>query len=323
MRAVSVIVCAHNPRRDYLVRVLGGLRSQTLPLQAWELVLVDNGSKRCLAPEYDLAWHPSHVHAHEPQIGLTHARLCGMRRATGELLVFVDDDNVLPPDYLERALAIAQMHPQLGVFGAGTIEPEFEVRPAATLEPVLHMLSIRAASCARWTKDVRDVESIPWGAGLCVTRHVAAAYTKVVECSTIVDFLDRRGEQLFAGGDDLFSWVSARLGRAYGTFSDLRLSHLIRAERLTEQYLLRLLHNHALSHGVLGYVFHGTQPGSLTPWRAMRIAMHGVRRGRFSMRCRWATATGSSHAVRVIREHALPLFDWESAVARAAGTVEG
>ena len=41
------------------------------------------------------------------RLGLTPARLRGIRESRGELLVFVDDDNVLERDYLEVALALA------------------------------------------------------------------------------------------------------------------------------------------------------------------------------------------------------------------------
>lgn len=42
---VSVVIPTHNPRMDYLRRVLDALRAQTLGQSAWELVVVDNGSR--------------------------------------------------------------------------------------------------------------------------------------------------------------------------------------------------------------------------------------------------------------------------------------
>ena len=56
---LSVIVCTHNPRRDYFIRVLDALRNQTLPKDQWELIIVDNASKVPLASEWDLSWHPN------------------------------------------------------------------------------------------------------------------------------------------------------------------------------------------------------------------------------------------------------------------------
>ena len=42
---VSVVIPTHNPRMDYLRRVLEALRQQTLPCEQWELLFVDNNSQ--------------------------------------------------------------------------------------------------------------------------------------------------------------------------------------------------------------------------------------------------------------------------------------
>ena len=41
----SVIICTHNPRSDYLRRVLDALKAQTLLREQWELLLIDNGPR--------------------------------------------------------------------------------------------------------------------------------------------------------------------------------------------------------------------------------------------------------------------------------------
>src|SRR5277367_5769846 len=97
---ISVIVCTHNPRADYLRRTLDALREQNFPLNKWELLLIDNASEKPLAEVYDLSWHPQGRHVRELELGLTAARVRGIRESNGGLLVFVDDDNVLAPDYL-------------------------------------------------------------------------------------------------------------------------------------------------------------------------------------------------------------------------------
>ena len=45
---VSVVIPTHNPRMDYLARVIEALKQQTLPCEQWELVIVDNGSEQPL-----------------------------------------------------------------------------------------------------------------------------------------------------------------------------------------------------------------------------------------------------------------------------------
>ena len=103
---LSVIICTHNPRCDYLRRCIEALREQRLPYNQWELVVVDNRSDAPLADRLDLSWHPDFHNVREETLGLTAARLRGIRETTGDLLVFVDDDNVLDVDFLEIALRI-------------------------------------------------------------------------------------------------------------------------------------------------------------------------------------------------------------------------
>jgi glycosyltransferase involved in cell wall biosynthesis len=93
--SVTVILCTHNPRRDCLGRVLDALRAQTIRLQQWEFLLIDNASKERLADIWDVSWHPRGRHLREDEIGLTAARLRGIRESRGQVLVFADDDNLL------------------------------------------------------------------------------------------------------------------------------------------------------------------------------------------------------------------------------------
>src|SRR4051812_93219 len=97
---ISVVLCTHNPRPDFLARTLGSLRAQNLALSQWELVIVDNHSANPLSSLVDLSWHPNGRIIREDELGLTPARLRGIAETHGEILVFVDDDNVLQSDYL-------------------------------------------------------------------------------------------------------------------------------------------------------------------------------------------------------------------------------
>ena len=104
--AISVIICTHNPRPNYLRRVLDALRRQTLPMDQWEVLIIDNASRgRLTAATWDLSWHPRARIVREEEIGLSVARMRGMKEAAADILVFVDDDNVLDPDYLMQLLA--------------------------------------------------------------------------------------------------------------------------------------------------------------------------------------------------------------------------
>jgi hypothetical protein len=302
---LSVIICTHNPRPQYLQRTLSALQRQTLPFGSWELIVIDNASTPELEGTYDLSWHPNSRMIREPQLGLTPARLRGISESGADLLLFVDDDNVLDPDYLASTIRLMTENPHLAVIGAGILDPEFEVQPKPEVEPVLPMLALRRVPSVLWSNNPKDSGCIPWGAGLCVRRETAGFYGCLVaqlQCSSV---LDRRGQQLCSGGDDLFSWAAARTGKGFGIFPELKITHLITPVRVTRSYFLRLIHDHSFSHGVLRYLLANMEPEREGVTGFVRIALHGLRRGRFSMQCQFASVRGTAAAFQFISNHHL------------------
>jgi glycosyltransferase involved in cell wall biosynthesis len=307
MPDISVIVCTHNPKPEYMHRVLDGLRLQTLPRSHWDLIMVDNGSRGRLSDSWDLSWHEQARHLREDAIGLTHARSRGISEASGDLLVFVDDDNVVAPDYLEQAWAIHRKNPHLGVFGAGMLEPAFETEPPTAIKIHLGMLALRSVSSNLWSNNIKDSDVIPWGAGLCVTRGLARFYQQFLESldTHITAVLGRRGKELFTGDDNVFSWIAVSVGLGFGIFPALRVTHLISRSRVAPAHVVKLIGAHTLSSDVLHYSLAGTEPhrgGWLTH---VRLILHALRNGWFSAHCQWAALSAHARASRFIAAHQL------------------
>jgi len=256
MPNLSVIVCTHNPREDYLRRTLDALCGQSLPSGQWELLLVDNGSREPLADAWDLSWHPHARHIREEELGLTPARLRGIRESCGEILVFVDDDNVLAPDYLENALAIAREWPQLGAWG-GSATGEFDVPPPDWTRRYWCYLAIREVKEDRWSNNPGDWDALPSGAGLCIRRHVAQEYAVQVHANPLKKLLDRKGNSLSSCGDTDLAHTSLRFQLGFGVFCRLSLRHLMPETRLTEDYLVKLMRELDASTIVLKYLRDG------------------------------------------------------------------
>jgi glycosyltransferase involved in cell wall biosynthesis len=256
---VSVILCTHNPRADYLDRVLKGLQNQTFSVQHWELLVIDNASEESVADRFDISWHPSGRHVREDELGLTPARLRGIAEAVAELLVFVDDDNVLDSDYLEQALRVAREYPFLGTWG-GSANPEFEVPPQPWAVPYLGRLAIRECMRDSWSNLLSYNESLPYGAGMCVRRVVATAYAAKANADRRHRALDRRGDDLAGGGDYALIFAGCEIGLGTGSMVALRLTHLIPARRLTRSYLLRLEERSAYSIVLLDHLVNGAFP---------------------------------------------------------------
>jgi glycosyltransferase involved in cell wall biosynthesis len=237
---LSLIICSHNPRADYLQRVLTALQGQTFAVNQWELLLIDNASDRPLAQAIDLTWHPQARCVREEQLGLTPARLRGIQEAQAETLIFVDDDNVLDPDYLAAAWEISQNYPFLGAWG-GRILPEFEESPPEWTRPYWISLALREFEDDRWSNLVNQYETTPCGAGMCIRKMIAERYATSVQQDSRRKKMGRQGQNLTSYEDSDMAFTACDMGYGTGRFKRLKLTHLMPPARLQEDYLLRLV----------------------------------------------------------------------------------
>ncbi|MEM6883629.1 MAG: glycosyltransferase [Verrucomicrobiota bacterium] len=237
---ISVILPTHNPRHDYLITALDALKAQSLPTDEWELLVIDNASDQML-PEHDLlsSDEPSRTRViTEKQLGLTKARQCGIRNARAELIVFVDDDNVLSPSYLETALALMTSHDELGVYG-GKVIPRFESAPPDWIEEFIPLLA-----CQDFGEEVHlsgpfdgsYPKYSPVGAGMVVRTTSAIHWAD----SSSIAITDRSGSELSSGGDNDIILHILKNGQSTGWFPSLTLDHLIPDTRVEPAYLARL-----------------------------------------------------------------------------------
>lgn len=256
---ISVVICSHNPRPAVLREVLEALEAQTCAQADWELLLIDNASASPLQGSFDLSWHAAARHVREEELGLTAARLRGIAESRGEVLVFVDDDNVLEPDYLSRTLDVAARWPMLGAWGGAAI-PRYETPPPDRLLPFTKWMALRDVDEDRWG-NLRYVDEItPWGAGMCIRTQVARRYRENVLTDRRRRLLGRKGASLASAEDRDMAYTAIDLGLGVGLFKDLRLVHVIPTSRVSERHLLGLVEGDAYSQRWLRELREGPLP---------------------------------------------------------------
>lgn len=244
---LSVIICTFNPRMDYLRRVLDALKHQTLSNRRWELLVVDNRSTKPLAGTLDLAWHPAARVVREERPGIVQARLRGFEESVAPVIVYVDDDNVLPPDYLASAERLAATMPFMGVWSAAVIKGEFETPPQPWMTPYLPYLALRDMTTDRWSNHPEG-QTLPTGAGMVARRSVLAAYHRLVNTDRRRHCISRDGTSLVCGEDTDIGLVACGIGLGCGYMTALRHTHLIPSRRLETAYLIRLVEDITASH---------------------------------------------------------------------------
>lgn len=98
---ISIIVPVHNTVK-YLRPCLDSILAQTFT--DWEAILVDDGSKDqsgTICDEYS-ARDPRFIVVHKQNEGVAKARITAFEHSNGDLITFIDSDDYVSPEYLEK-----------------------------------------------------------------------------------------------------------------------------------------------------------------------------------------------------------------------------
>jgi glycosyltransferase involved in cell wall biosynthesis len=240
MMRLSVVICSYNPKASYLRKCLDSILIASKKFEPIELIIIDNNSSDPIQNTIN-EWGMENYFqvVVETKQGLTNARLKGITVSSGSWILYVDDDNVIAPDFFYMLNNITVKYPFIGCM-SGQAHLEMEVEPSPNLIPYLGLLVSRELERDCWSNSYFLHESMPSGAGLAVRRNVAEYYFKLHENGKRPLNLDRTGSSLLSGGDNDLSLCAIDMGMGIGVFKDLHLQHLIPASRLNLKYLLQL-----------------------------------------------------------------------------------
>ncbi len=96
---VSVIIPTYN-RKAWLVETLQSLAQQTWPADSFEVIVVDDGSKDGTEEIAEATFPFTLQYIWQTNQGDAEARNTGARHSQADILVFLDDDVLVEPDYL-------------------------------------------------------------------------------------------------------------------------------------------------------------------------------------------------------------------------------
>ena len=103
---ITVVIPTYN-RAAFLRQALEGLLAQDLPPDRYEVLVIDNNSSDRTATEVGsfAQSRPEPRYIPEPRQGANHARNRAIDEAQGEIVVFVDDDVLVGPQWLRELTA--------------------------------------------------------------------------------------------------------------------------------------------------------------------------------------------------------------------------
>lgn len=116
----SVIIPTYN-RAKNLALTLGSVCNQTLPIEKYEIIVVDDGSTdntKEVVLDFQKKHPQSNIHYfYEQNGGPAKARNLGIKESKGEIIFFTDDDCVVPPNWMATLLDGYRRHPDVAGVG--------------------------------------------------------------------------------------------------------------------------------------------------------------------------------------------------------------
>lgn len=109
---LSVLICTYN-RAELLGKLLDSLRKQTLPVEDFELVVVDDGSSdntRRVVEQLKASLPVRYFY--QNNAGLAVARNHGLYHVDAPIVLFLDDDDLATPSLLEEHVKTHQAYPE-------------------------------------------------------------------------------------------------------------------------------------------------------------------------------------------------------------------
>ena len=134
---ISAILPTWN-RADYLHKALKGLTGQTLDPDAFEVIIVDDGSTDATRQVVDLfSSRLDLTYVYQDNAGIAAAKNRGIEEARSPLLLFMDDDDVAGATLLEEHLWSHERYPDPGIAVLGRTELSSRI----ALHPVMHFVT--------------------------------------------------------------------------------------------------------------------------------------------------------------------------------------
>ncbi|MGI6276641.1 MAG: glycosyltransferase [Brevefilum fermentans] len=232
---ISVVICTHNGEKR-IVPTLEYLTNQEDDGISWELLLIDNASTDNLERSVNRVWNssiPVEIIAEE-KIGLSYARLKGLEKAKYPYICFVDDDNLLAPDYIKLVHAFMESHTDAGAVGGLNLAPEHMEKPFWFSR---YQGNFAIGPQSKAPGKLVNHNAFLWGAGMCIRKE---AWQDLLDNNFVFLMTGRTGKKLLSGEDTEICCMLRLCGWNLYYDEQLRLVHQISSNRINWEYLCKL-----------------------------------------------------------------------------------
>ena len=229
---VTVAICTRN-RAALLNNTLRSLEAMRVPSTViWRLIVVDNGSTdETQTVCASFAGRLPIESVVEAKSGLSNARNRALQLATGDYLVFTDDDVIVEADWLTAFVDATLAWPEAQVLG-GPIIPNFPREPDPDLVAAFPKLADGFCGLDYGRPAGPLPDSMPvWGANMAYRRNA-------IEGLTFDPALGRTPTSQIGGEEEAFQIALRARGAVVVWCPRMRLKHYVDPSRMTLDYLV-------------------------------------------------------------------------------------
>lgn len=247
LNGISIIICTYNGSQR-----IGLTLEHILKLKAdfpFELIIVNNASTDDTETVCESILSPTQLAYKivlEQQPGLSHARICGLRSASYDVVLFCDDDNTPDEDFIQIGYSLMQKHPRIGALG-GCGYPLFEQDPPEWFLQYSHSYAVGPQSGSDGKLDTYPAEIY----GACTFLR-KKPLLDLFDAGFTTIMTGRKGNKLVSGDD--VEWCYLLQLKGYEVWYDhrLRFGHFMPQSRLQWSYYLRM--KEAISNGACAFL---------------------------------------------------------------------
>ncbi|WP_341227970.1 glycosyltransferase [uncultured Arcticibacterium sp.] len=238
MKGISLIICCYNSE-EIIEQTLSYVEKQVVSNVNWEVILIDNNStdntSAVVKSFWDFDKNPNLKVFKEENPGLSNARLRGIKESQFDIISFVDDDNLIPENWVAYVHEVFK-NQEVGVLGCTSIG-KFDYPIPDWYEK--HKLSF--ATGKLYEVDFGNVTyaGLVYGAGMSMRKEI---FKKLDEKGWEPYLSDRVGKKQSGGGDSELTLASRLLGYQIFYSNQINTQHLIKSDRLTWERLKAMIY---------------------------------------------------------------------------------
>jgi glycosyltransferase involved in cell wall biosynthesis len=232
---LSVVICTYN-RGKYLPMVLDSLKNQTYPRDSFEILLINNNSPdntSDIVATY-LKENPNIPVKYMIELnqGISYARNRGVNEASGDIVVFIDDDETVEAIFLSEISKFFLIYPNVGI-SAGPVIPVYETEKPKWLSHFT-MRTITGAYDKGNEIKILSPKDYPGTGHACFRK---ALFEEYGEFNTD---LGRKGDSLMGAEDKDFFLRLMEGGEKCYYLPTAKIYHHIPGDKLTDAFFNKL-----------------------------------------------------------------------------------